>query len=157
MEKTLNLFSGYYNILEDDIPEPFDAHAFFKSKDMQYFLIKAAKISEYDASEHAFFKVLDSLDEAGLQEIVDRAWVIGLKDVKPYYGHRCSDVTLIVIADQMDEATRKLVQKLNYYIGYKWSFWGSSSLRLVAWELSTGKIAYNRHGDQLKKLFSNIL
>ena len=66
-------------------------------------------------------------------------------------------MTVIFLTDLLPEDARKLVRHTNRSKGYKHGMQGWSNLRLGAIELSTGRIACNRHGRDLKKLLSNIM
>ena len=91
-------------------------------------------------------------------ELDQSAWNAGLARVKPYSGHRNSDVTLIILADKIEESVFQQIKKLKHYKSYYLSFWGWSNYRILAYEVSTGKSVSNRLGKDLKKLVcQNIL
>ena len=50
-----------------------------------------------------------------------------------------------------------MVKKTHRYQSYRHMLHGWSDYRLVALELSTGQLTYNRKGQSLRKLFRNIL
>lgn len=156
-EKLLRSFQRYYNIHQENMEPPFFAKAEFHSHDEQYFLIKIAKVSEQESHEYVYFAEMEALDESSLKTLDEKVWTEGLSHADPGPNHRSSDVTLIILAEQIEEAARKLIPKLNHYKSYRFGLRGYSSYRLIALELSTGKMAYNRHGQNLKKLVSNIL
>ncbi|MBQ5999506.1 MAG: hypothetical protein IJL70_08570 [Treponema sp.] len=91
-----------------------------------------------------------------LEEIAATAWERGLSKVSPYYGHRNSDVTLILFADRISEDAFKKIKKINYYKSYAFGFYGWSGFRLLAYEASTGRAVTNRRGADLKNLIGNI-
>ncbi len=153
----LPLFRNYYNVITDNVDGPFDAEAVFESHNEQYYLVKAAKIADVDMNEYVFFAKCDRLDEDRLKELDRMAWERGLSRVKPGYNHRSSDITLIIVADTIDTATRRSVKRTRHYKSYKWGFNGWSNYRLVAMDCSEGRAYYNRHGRNLKKILGNIL
>ena len=157
LEKLLPSFRRYYNVKTEDVAAPFVAEAVFQSHNEQYFLVKSARISEANSNEFAYFYTADSLNAEQLKELDACAWERGLKDVQPNYYHRSTDVALIIIAERIDEEAKKLMRKLNHSKSYQFGLKGYSNYRLVALELSTGKVTYNRQGQNLKKLLSNIL
>lgn len=126
----------------------------FKSHGEEYLLIKSAKINEMDSSEIAFFADLEGLNEPEYTSLMEKVWEETLKraDVKP--NHRNSDGILIVIADHIDEAAKKEIKKTRRYKSYRFTLWGWSELRVIAYEHSTGKVVCNRQGAILKKLFA---
>lgn len=116
--KLLHSFERYYNISTENIESPFSAEAVFKSHNEQYFLIKAAKLADIDSNDFVYFfdNAADSekpaagelsLSAEKLSSIAQEAWKRGLSRVNPYYGHRNSDVTLIILSDKIDEDSFK--------------------------------------------------
>lgn len=163
LEKILHSFEQYYNISTQNVAAPFAAEAIFKSHSEQYFLIKAAKTADIDSNEFVFFycngEITDSnpaVTAEKIQEISETAWERGLSRITPYYGHRNSDVTLVILSDEIDENAFQKVKKLNLYKSYKFGFFGWSAFRALAYETSTGRAVTNRRGSDLKKLVGSI-
>ena len=152
----LPLFKNYYNVNTTDVREPFIAEAVFESHNEQYYLIKAAKVANIDMNEYVYFAKCDVLGADDLRIFDETAWERGLARVNPSYDHRSSDVTLIIVADRIEDDIRKRIRKTRRYKSYKWGFNGWSNYRLVAIECSTGKAIYNHHGRSLEKLVGNI-
>ena len=153
----LPLFGNYYNVSSENVEEPFVAEAVFESHNEQYYLIKAAKVADIDTKEFVFFSKCDTLDDERLTYLDKTAWERGLSRVSPAYGHRNTDITLMIVADHIDETVRKRIRKVRHYKSYKWGFWGWSNYRLVAIGCSEGRAYYNHQGHSLKKLVGNIL
>lgn len=149
-ERFIKSYQKYYNISTEGVAAPFVAEAEFKSHSEQYFLVKAAKIADIDSNEIVFFYSDEEIPN--LNEIASLAWSRGLERVSPYFGHRNSDVTLIVLSEKVTEETFQKAKKLNYYKSYKFGFYGWSSFRLLVCETSTGRVVTNRRGSDLKKL-----
>ena len=154
LDKVIGSYEYYYDINRETPMEPFVAEATFKSHGEEYFLIKSAKITEMDSSETAFFADTETLDEAGYDELVDKGWDETLRraDVKP--NHRNSDGILIITVNTIDDATKKKIRKTRRYKSYRFTLWGWSELRVIAYEHYSGKVVSNRQGDILKKLFA---
>ena len=157
LEKVLRSFQRYYNINREDVTVPFAAEAEFHSHDEQYFLVRSATIAESESNEYVYFATVDELDEETLHKLDETAWEAGLDRVKPHGHHRNSDITLIILADRITEGAMKEVSKIKRYKNYRLTLEGWSHYRLVALELSSGRAAYNRQGQSLKKLVSNII
>ena len=153
----LPLFERYYNVNTQTPEPPFSAEAVFASHNEQYFLIKAAKVADIDTNEYVYFAKCDRLGQDDLERLDNTAWEMGLSKVKPGPGHRNTDVTLVIIADSMDDDVKKSLRKMHHYKSYKFGFNGWSNYRLVAIECSCGKAFYNHQGRSLKKLVGNIL
>ena len=156
LQTLLHSFERYYNVKTDGVTVPFAAEAEFHSHTEQYFLVKAAHVADIDSSEFVFFAVEPQLTSARLAELDGAAWNEGLSRVKPYMGHRNSDVTLIVLADTIDDDAFVRVRKTTHYKSYKFSLYGWSHFRALAYEASTGRLAYNRFGKDLQKLVGNL-
>ena len=156
LQKLLHSFERYYTIKTDDVTAPFVAEAEFRSHTEQYFLVKAAHISDIDSNEFVFFAAEQSLTFARLSELESTAWTVGLSRVTPYMGHRNSDVTLIVLADKIDDDVLAQVKKLKHSKSYKFSLHGWSNFRALVYETSSGRLAYNRLGKDLRKLVDNL-
>jgi len=154
-EKILHSFEQYYDISKD-VDAPFVAEAIFKSHNEQYFLVKAAKTADIDSNEFVFFYINNEIHAEKLVELSNLAWERGLSRVSPYYGHRNSDVTLIILSDKIEEESFKKIKKLNLYKSYKFGLYGWSSFRALAYETSTGRAATNRRGSDLKKLVASL-
>ena len=154
LEKVIGSYEQYYDINRDTPTEPFVAEAVFKSHGEEYFLIRAAKITEMDSSETAFFADVEELDEEGYVDMLDKVWdeTLSRAEVKP--NHRNSDGILIITADRIDDAAKKRIKKTRRYKSYRFSFWGWSEVRVIAYEHDSGKVICNRQGDMLKKLFA---
>ncbi len=157
LEKLLPSFRRYYNVITEEVEAPFIAEAVFQSHNEQYFLIKSARISEANSNEFVYFYTADSLNAAELQRLDVCAWERGMTHVQPNYYHRSTDVALIIIAERIDEEARKLIRKMKHSKSYQFGLQGYSNYRLIALELSTGRVTHNRQGQSLKKLVSNII
>ncbi len=157
LDALLPLFGNYYNVNTEEPDEPFAAEAVFTSHNEQYYLIKAAKVADVDINEYVYFAKCDLLSDDVLSGFDQTAWERGLSHVVPSSSHRNTDVTLYVIADRIDDNTKKSVKKMRHYKSWKFGFWGWSNYRLVAIECSSGKAYYNHQGRSLKKLVAHIL
>ena len=156
LEKLLHSFERYYNVRLEGVAAPFSAEAEFHSHSEQYFLVKAARLAEIDSNEYVFFAEADNLDQALFDQLAACAWEEGLSRVHPYNGHRNSDVTLIILSDKISDVAFNHIKKAKKSKSYKFSFYGWSNFRALAYELSTGRAVTNRHGSDLKKLVSSL-
>ncbi len=156
LEKFLNSYKRYYNIKTEDVESPFVAEAEFHAHSEHYLLVKAAHLSDIDSNEYVFFATVDSLNQEKLDELNNCAWERGLSRVKPYNGHRNSDVVLVVLADEVDEQTLKSAKKIKFYKSYKFTFFGWSHYKLVVCDCKTGNCSFNRMGKDLKKITKSV-
>lgn len=156
LERVLPLFQVYYDIERDAVTEPFAAEAAFHSHDEQYFLFKSAKYTECDAHEYVFFAAPDKLTLAEARRLDEAAWAEGLSRVRPSSIHRSTDISLVILADEIDPDAAEYIKKLRRSKSYKLLLHGYSNYRAIAIETSSGSMTCNRLGQHLRKLFSNI-
>ena len=152
----LKSYIAYYNVTEENVTPPFAAEAEFHSHEEQFFLVKAAKLSESESKEFVFFAVTEHRTLQLAKQYDETAWETGLSRVKPHDGHRNSDVVLFILADKIDDDAAAYLKKLRRYQSYRHTLHGWSHYRVIAQEMSTGKAVFNRMGRQLKKLLRNI-
>lgn len=157
LERLLPLFMRYYNVETEDVKEPFDATAIFMNHNEQYVLVKSAHIADIDSNEYVYFASCDTLDTDMLLNYDRNAWEQGMSNIEPYYGHRNSDVTLIVVANDINEDTVKLIRKLHHSATYKLGIYGWSNYRLAVIECNKKRAFFNHHGRTLKKLVNSII
>lgn len=156
LEKLLRSFERYYNIRREHVEEPFTAEAEFSLHDEQYFLVKSARISEADSKEYVYFATEENLDNKGFLALDEAAWNRGISRVRPHANHRNTDIVLVILAKEIEEEVFSIISKTKHYKSYRLGFQGWSHYRLIAVELSSGRVASNRQGQSLKKLVSNI-
>ena len=156
LEKLLKAYERYYSINKENVKEPFDVEAKFVMHGEQYILVKAARIADIDANEFVYFKLEDDLSLEQLKNLADKAWKCGLENFVPYYGHKNSDVTLIVIADSLCDDVKKNIRKVKHSVSYKLGLYGWSNFKLAVKDLSTGMVYCNRMGSDVKKLVQKI-
>lgn len=159
LETILKKFERYYNVTTQGVEPPFAAEAAFKSHSEQYFLVKAAKVADIDSNEFVFFYSNDNVPpqtQDDITQIANAAWERGLSRITPYYGHRNTDITLIVLSNKIGDDAFNKIKKLKRYKSYKFGFYGWSNFRALAYESSTGRFATNRRGRGLKKIIGSI-
>ena len=156
LERLLTLYERYYTINRDNPVPPFAAEAEFSVHGEEYFLLKSAKYAEMDSREIAFYALVDRLDDQTLDELDERAWEEGLSRVNAKQNHRNTDISLFIVADEIDPQTAARIKKLRRYKSYRFGLWGWSGYRVVAYELTSGKKVSNYLGRSLEMLFANM-
>jgi len=157
LEKLLLSYKQYYDIATEDVLSPFRAEAKFVSHQEQYFLVHSAKLSDIDSTEHVYFAIEDNPSLERLQELAGLAWENGLKSVTPYYGHRNSDVTVIVLASSVDKDVLKACRKIKYSKTYKFMLYGWSNFKFAVIDVSNSSAGSNGQGSDLKKFLLKTL
>ena len=150
-------FEQYYNIKTENVEPPFFCEAEFTSQTQQYFLVKAAKISEAVSNEFVYFAKEDILTKSTLSNLAEQAWNRGLSKVTPGFGHRNSVVKLIILTNYIEQNLEKKIKKTRLYKSYKWTFYGWSHFKLAV--ICTGQkdVYTNSMGKELKKLLNTLL
>lgn len=152
IKKLLPAFERYYTIKKDDITPPFCAEAEFRSHNEQYFLVRSAHIADIDSNEFVYFASPDELTTEKLEELVKAAWDAGLAKVRPYNGHRNSDVSLLIFTKSISSETIQKIKKTKLYKSYKFSFHGWSHFKLAVCKITDMEIYTNRQGKDFAKL-----
>lgn len=155
-ERVMTAYNSYYDLNRVDPLEPFDAEAVFRIHDEQYILIKNAKVSEADSNEFVYFAKTNELSEKEFSELENTAWEDGLLRARPKTNHRNSDVTVVILAESVLKEAEAAIKKSKKYKSYKLGIHGWSAHRVVCYDLSRHKLLYNRRGEELKEIFSNI-
>lgn len=152
LDKLLPSYERYYNIKRDDTVVPFAAEADFHSHTENYILVKAAKMADIDSNEYIYFSTQKEVDAFLLNELSALAWNKGLEKVKPYNGHKNSDISLIVLAENFAGDLKTAARKIKKSKNYNFGLYGWSNFKLCALDLSSGKSVSNFQGRDIKKL-----
>lgn len=156
LEKLLRAYSGYYNIKRESSVPAFCAEAEFHLHNEQYFLVKAAKLSESETKETIFFAKTDVLDTEKAASLAAKAWEEGLSRITPGPNHRCSDVSLVILAGGVTPDAAELIKKNKEVKSYRFGLYGYSHFRMVAFDLSKSVVVRNKMGDTLEKVICDI-
>lgn len=154
--RVIEAYKAYYDVNTEDPLNPFHAEAVFRIHDENYILIKKAKVSEADSAEFVYFSKAGDLTVEEFLELDRIAWEDGLSRARPQANHRNSDVTVVIIAESIGPECEKAIVSSKHYKSYKFSIHGWSAYHVVAYDLSRDKLLYNRRGEVLKEIFSNI-
>ena len=157
IKKILPAFEQYYTVKKEDITPPFCNEAEFRSHNEQYFLVRSAHIADIDSNEFVYFADPDELTPEKLEELVNTAWNTGLAKVRPYNGHRNSDISLFIFAESLSSETIQIIKKTKLYKSYKFSFYGWSHFKLAVCNTSNMEVYTNRQGKDYAKLIKKNL
>lgn len=157
LQTVLRAFEPFYTIKTFGIDAPFCALAEFHAHGEQFFLTKAAKVADIDTNEYVFFARETFLDAPHFAELAEEAWKRGSRLVTPYFGHKNSDVSLVILADKSDAAAKKCVRKFRRYKSYKFGMYGWSAFNVSLCDFASQKIVSNPRGENLKKNLQQIL
>lgn len=156
LEKVVKSYMVYYDVKYEDVTPPFAAEAEFHSHDTKFFLVRSATLGESESNEYVYFAAVEKLDMNTLKKLDEAAWNAGMARIKPHKDHKNSDITLIITADHITNEAFSAVKRLKRYKSYQFTTQGWTHYHLIAQESSSGRLTYNRQGQDLKKLFRNM-
>ena len=159
LDKLLNAYSHQYDIDRDVTVEggSFPATATFYLRDENYLISKKHVLSAVENYDYTYFYVTDHLDAATLRQQIDLTMKVGTARVKPHRDHMSSFVTLVVLADTIDEEAKKLIQKTRFQKYYRLSLHGWMEFHIAATESSTKTFLSNPAGKGIKKILEQNL
>lgn len=134
----------------------FPGFAEFHEQGERYVLTKRAKLWEVSNDEYIFFDTVDRLDESALAQDISYMKTSGLSLVDPNKPNRMSsDLSLVVIADTIDEGVDRAVRKVKFRKNFKFGITGWSDLRVAVVDLGTGNVGQvvtNAAGKRLRSV-----
>lgn len=114
----------------------FPAFAAYHSSGEAYVLSKKAKLWEVANHEYVFFESVPRYDEAALAD--DVAFMEGpaLSVVEPGPNHMSSNLSLVVIADEVAPGVERAVRRVRFRKTYRLGIWGWTDLKVAVVDLS---------------------
>ena len=153
LEKLLSAYSHQYNIDRDVTVEggSFPATATFFLRDENYLISQQHVLSAVENYDYTYFYITDHLDAATLQQQIDLTMKVGSARVKPHREHMSSFVSLVILADTIDEEAKKLIKKTRFHKNYRLALHGWMEYQIAAMEVSTNSFLSNPAGKNAKK------
>lgn len=136
---------------------PFCAKAQFHTRMEKYVLVRSAKLWAAENHEYIYFVLADSLNPSDLHNIYSCFLKAGSGQVNPHKEHMFSAVTLVIIADSIDDKALKKIRRIRYSKSFRFSFWGWMEVRIAAIDCKDCKIISNRQGGAMKKHLKKVL
>ena len=151
LNRILAAHEGYFDVQREYeyAGRFFQGYGEFHSHGQKYVLVKRATLWEVDAHEHVFLAAVEHLDLPWLADAVAFMKEHALAKVDPQPNHMCTNLTLVVVADQADDDAWRLLRKTRFRKNFAWGFRGWSDLRLAAIDLSGDRVATNAAGKPL--------
>ncbi|MDO4290001.1 MAG: hypothetical protein Q4C41_02065 [Eggerthellaceae bacterium] len=152
LKRLLAAHETWFDVSRDHVfgGRTFPGYAEFHSSAEQYVLVKRAKLWEVNAHEYLFFVTADRLTAQRLEDEVAFMTTKALDKVQPNPEHMTSYLSLVVIADAVDDDARRAVKKTRFRKNFKLGFQGWADLRLAVVDLSTSSIITNAMGKELR-------
>ena len=159
LEKLLNAYSHQYDIDRDVTVEggSFPATATFYLRDENYLISKKHVLSAVENYDYTYFYVTDHLDAATLRQQIDLTMKVGGARVKPHREHMSSFVTLVILADTIDEEAKKIIKKTRFQKYFRLALHGWMEYHIAAMECSTNSFLSNPAGKGAKKTLEQNL
>ena len=159
IEVLKDAYSAYYSILpsETESELPLSFRAVYGARDEQFFFVKSASIWGNEKNEYAYVFSAPSFDPAEVDRCVDWALQDMLPRVKPHKEHQYTNAKVIFVADSLDDAAIRAVQKKRFSKSYgPLSLHGYTELLTAAVDLSRCTAYANRAGNELPKFFGKL-
>ena len=157
LEKLLRAYAVYYDVERKHPAPPFAAEAAFRSHTEQYFLVRRARLAEAESNEYVYFALEETLTAPLLRALDGAAWNAGTARIVPHKDHRNSDVTLLVLASDIEPDAAAMIPKLKHYQSYLFGFQGWSHYRLAAVDASAVKLFCTRQAKTLRSFLKRTL
>ena len=134
LERVVAANSSYYTMQRDYTfaGETFPAYGEFHTAGEQYVLVKRAKLWEVNTHDYLFFMSLPSLSVEELNKAVEFMTTQAIRKVSPGPDHMSSALSLVILADVIDEEASKALKKVKFRKNYRLSIPGWSDLRVAA-------------------------
>ena len=159
LDKLLKAYSHQYNIDRDVTVEggSFPATATFFLRDENYLISKKHVLSAVENYDYTYFYITEHLDAATLQQQIDLTKKVGCARVKPHREHMSSFVTLIILADTIDEEAKAIIRKTRFQKYFRLALHGWMEYHIAAMESSTNRFLSNPAGKGAKKTLEQNL
>ena len=159
LERLLLAYQRYFDIKRDVAigEDTFGAFAEFHSTSEKYVLVKKAKLWSLENNEYAYFYLTEKLDLETFEHIQKVALDAGMEHVHPHSEHMYSYVTLIILADEIDQDAKEALQKLRFEKNFRLSLHGWMEFRIAAINFSNGEIISNRSGKDVREILEQNL
>ena len=159
LNKLLNAYSHKYDIDRDVTVDGayFPATATFFLRDENYLISKKHVLSAVENYDYTYFYITDHLDAATLRQQIDLTMKVGGARVKPHREHMSSFVSLVILADTIDEEAKKLIRKTRFQKYFRLALHGWMEYHIAAMECSTNSFLSNPAGKGAKKTLEQNL
>ena len=102
-------------------------------------------------------QVAEHLDAAGAKDLLDRTLKTGMTRIKPHKEHMSSFISLVILADTIDEEAKKLIKKTRFQKYFRLALHGWMEYHIAAMECSTNNFLSNPAGKGVKKILEQNL
>ncbi|MEA5082871.1 MAG: hypothetical protein VB018_01820 [Lachnospiraceae bacterium] len=155
----LEAYETYFDIKKNIEIEniPIAAEAIFHSRSEKYVLVQSAKLWAVETNEYAYFITKEVSSAEEFKKLRDKVLEIGLKKIRPHNEHMYSYITMIYIAENIDEVTTKEIENFNCHKMFLLSLHGWMYFRIAAVDLSKNIIITNKRGREIKGIVKKVM
>lgn len=133
------------------------AEAIFHSRSEKYVLVQSAKLWAVETNEYAYFITKETSSAEEFRKLRDKVLEFGMKEIKPHNEHMYSYITMIYIADSIDDETTKEIEKFSCHKTFLLSLHGWMHFRLAAIDLRKNVIITNKKGREIRGIAEKVL
>ncbi|MGE4214202.1 MAG: hypothetical protein AB7E42_05430 [Anaerotignaceae bacterium] len=155
----LKAYEAYFDIKRDIERENITlaAEAIFHSRSEKYVLVQSAKLWAVETNEYVYFITKEASSVGEFTKLRDKILEIGMKEIKPHSEHMYSYITMIYIADSIDNETTKEIEKFSCHKMFLLSLHGWMYFRLAAVDLSKNVIITNKRGREVREIVNKVM
>ncbi len=159
LDKLLIAYSHQYDIARDVAVEGghFPATATFYLRDENYLVSKKHVLSAVENYDYTYFYLADHLDADTLRQQIDLSLKVGRARVKPHREHMSSFVSLVILANTIDDEAKALIKKTRFQKYFRLALHGWMEYHIAAMECSTNSFLSNPAGKGAKKILEQNL
>ncbi|MBQ9059348.1 MAG: hypothetical protein IJ125_09215 [Atopobiaceae bacterium] len=159
LKRLLRGYEAWYDVEQnyEFAGRRFAAYAEYHAHGEHYMLVKRAKLWEADVHQYLFFESCHRLDEEALEALVAYMKTQALSKVCPENNHMSSDLGLIIVADEIDDAANALLKRTRYKKNYSFGLRGWSDLKLVAVDMNKRHVVSNPAGKDMRQSIEKSL
>ena len=153
LDKLMKAYSHHYDIgpAVDAEGWHYPATATFFLRDENYVLSKKNVISAFEQYDYVYIYAAEHLDAPATKKLLDDTLKTGMGQIKPHKEHKSSYVTLVILADTIDEEAKKLIRKTRFQKNFRLALHGWMEYHIAAMEISTNSFLCNPAGKGAKK------
>ena len=159
LNKLLNAYSHKYDIDREVTVDGayFPATATFFLRDENYLISKKHVLSAVENYDYTYFYITEHLDAETLRQQIELTKRLGMARVKPHREHMSSFISLVILADTIDEEAKKLIKKTRFQKYFRLALHGWMEYHIAAMESSTNNVLSNPAGKGVKKILEQNL
>jgi hypothetical protein len=161
-KKLLSAYRRYYDITsydskeEGNRPKELLARADLNMEEKSYVLLKKNVLWAAESHEYCYILSCPHQTLADYRRFESFVYTDGIKRIHPKKGHKCSVISLIILADSSDPDAIKALRRCHLHKNFKFSLWGCMDFRTVLSITSTKRTYSNLSGHENKKFLNKL-